>query len=142
MQKGKVIIIYVVIIIVILAVVFFSQQPSLKEFGKNLFSLSQGYNKTGEYMANGSNWVKDNILSKIGGEVQKRGDMAKEELTDQKEKVSESIGEKIKNYFSGVVDSVFHPGENTSPADSAAESAKNCPPCPQIQSSPYQTSQP
>jgi len=78
MQKGKVIIIYVVIIIVILAVVFFSQQPSLKEFGKNLFSLSQGYNKTGEYMANGSNWVKDNILSKIGGEVQKRGGMAKE----------------------------------------------------------------
>ena len=142
MQKGKGIIIYIVIIIVILAVVFLSQQPSLKEFGKNLFSLSQGYNKTGGYLANGSNWVKDNILSKIGGEVQKRGDMAKEGITEQKEKISESVGEKIKNYFSGVVDSVFHPGENTSPADSAAESAKNCPPCPQIQSSPYQTSQP
>ena len=138
MQKGKVIIIYVVIIIVILAVVFFSQQPSLKEFGKNLFSLSQGYNKTGEYMANGSNWVKDNILSKIGGEVQKRGDMAKEGITEQKEKISESVGEKIKNYFSGIVDSVFHPGENTTPA----ESSKTCPPCQEIQCSPYKTSQP
>jgi predicted PurR-regulated permease PerM len=133
---GKGIIIYIVIIIVILAVVFLSQQPSLKEFGKNLFSLSQGYNKTGEYVANGSNWVKDNILSKIGGEVQKRGDMAKEGITEQKEKISESVGEKIKNYFSGIVDSVFHPGENAAPA----ESAKNCPPCQQIQSSPYQTS--
>jgi len=139
MQKGKGIIKYIVIIIVILAIVFLSQQPSLKEFGKNLFSLSQGYNKAGEYVAKGSDWVKDNVLSKIGGEVQKRGDMAKEGITEQKEKISESVGEKIKNYFSGVVDSVFHPGKNASPEDSAAESSKNCPPCQQIQSSPYQT---
>lgn len=136
MKKG--IIKYIVIIIVILVIVFLSQQPNLKEFGKNLFSFSQEYNKTEGYWAKGANWVKDNIFSKIGGEVQKRGDMAKEELTSQKEKVSESIGEKIKNYFSGIVDSVFHPGENTSPT----ESSKNCPACQQIQSSPYQTSQP
>jgi predicted PurR-regulated permease PerM len=136
MNKG--IVIYIVIIIVILAIVFLSQQSNFKEFGKNLFSLSQGYNKTGEYMANGSNWVKDNILSKIGGEVQKRGDMAKEGITEQKEKISENVGEKIKNYFAGIVDSVFHPGENNSPT----ESSNNCPPCQQIQYSPYQTSQP
>jgi len=133
MDKEKGFIKYIVIIIVILVIVFLSQLSYFKESGGNFFyRTGNGYDDTSDsFWAKGSNWVQDNIFSKIGGEVQKRGDMAKEELNAQKEKVSESIGEKIKNYFSGIVDSVFSPGKNKTETETQTQ---NCPAC----TTPYQ----
>ena len=105
MQEGF--IKYIIIIVVILILVFLSQKPDFKIFDKNL--LSKVFTTAQNYWAKGLNWVQDKAYPNISGEVQKRGDILKEGINQEKEKVSESIGEKIKNYFSGLVDSVIHP---------------------------------
>jgi hypothetical protein len=110
---------YVLIITVILFIAFLSQQAYSKGREKALVSDATSQAKT--YLAEGSNWVSSNVFPKITGEVAKRGDMIKEEVVQEKNKVSENIGEKIKNYFSGVTESIVHPGtpQNCQPAQTS-----------------------
>ena len=112
---------YIVIIVVILAVVFLSQQAYTRGAGKTLISNSTG--KVKSYLSQGSNWVLSKVYPKISGEVQKRGDIIKNEVSQEKQKVSENIGTKIKNYFSGISDSILHPGENNSCPTPAAQTS-------------------
>jgi hypothetical protein len=98
---------YFFIIIVILAIVFLSQQSYSKEFGKN-WAIKASESVSG-YWAKGASWATEHVYSKASEEVQNRGEVIKSEINNEKEKVSENISEKIKNYFSGVVDSVIHP---------------------------------
>ena len=62
------------------------------------------------------------IYPKISGEVQKRGDRIKNEVSQEKQKVSENIGQKISNYFSGVTESILHPGtpQNCQPTQTSS----------------------
>lgn len=99
-------------IIVVLVAVFLSQQAYSRGFGKTL--VSDATNQAQAYLAKGSDWVMSNVYPKISGEVQKRGDIIKNEVSQEKNKVSENIGQKISNYFSGVADSILHPGQNNS----------------------------
>lgn len=121
---------YIAIIAVILAVVFLSQQPYFRGIGRDMFS--KGSSAVQGYLAKGSNWAKDIALPKISGEVAQKQAMVANGIDQQKEKVSESVGTKIKNYVSGVVDSVL--GKSNSNF-----SAQNCPPvqCPSCPSKPY-----
>lgn len=112
----------IVVILVILLVVFFSQQAYFKLKAGN--SAPQQTGAVQDYLTKGSNWVRDSIYPKISGEVQKRGDIIKNEVSSEKQKISEDIGTKIKNYFSGVVDSVFNPGklnQNCPPVDTQVQ---------------------
>jgi hypothetical protein len=102
--------IYTVIIIFILLVVFSSQQAYSRGVGKNLISAAA--NQAGAYLSKGADWVMSNVYPKITGEVQKRGDMIKTEVKQEKEKVSENILTKVGNYFSGVANNVLHPDQN------------------------------
>lgn len=113
----------IVIIIVILVAVFFSQKADFRENGKSLLSQTAGQV---------SGWVKDNALPKISGEVEKRGEMIKNEINQEKQKISETIGEKIKNYFSGIIDNIFNPGKNNNDSQDSAPSQEL------IQNQPYQ----
>ncbi|OGZ79379.1 MAG: hypothetical protein A2358_00230 [Candidatus Staskawiczbacteria bacterium RIFOXYB1_FULL_37_44] len=99
---------YIVIIAVILAVVFASQQAFLKENQKTFVYGAMDQGKA--YLAKGSEWVTSKIYPKISEEAQKRGEAIKNGVDQEKNKISENIGEKISNYFSGVADSVLHPG--------------------------------
>ncbi len=110
---------YIVIIAVILAVVFLGQQAYTREFGKNLISGAES--QVQAYAAKGSNWVMSKVYPTISGEVQKRGDVIKNEITQEKNKVSENISTKIGNYFSGIADSILHPGENNNCAVQPAQ---------------------
>lgn len=125
-MEAKTSIKYISIIIIILVVVFLSQQAFFKGTEKTFISNAGDQIKT--YLSKGSDWVASNVYPKISGEVQKRGDAIKEEINQEKQKVSESIGEKIKNYFSGISDSVFNPGklkqnqnQNCPPVDTQAQ---------------------
>jgi hypothetical protein len=115
---------YIVIIIVILIVAFLSQQSYFKGYGKSFSETASGTFMG--YWAKGSDWVRANIYPKIGFEVEKRGEIITNEVNQQKEKISESVGEKIKNYFSGIVDSVFHPSSTSS--SSSSSSGQSCSP--------------
>ena len=114
MRKG--IIKYIIIIAVILIVVFLSQQAYSRGIGKALISAAA--NQASAYMAEGSSWVMSNIYPKISGEVQNRGAIIQNEVNQEKQKVSENIGTKIENYFSGVANSVLHPGQTTGQTNS------------------------
>jgi len=111
---------YILIIIVILAIVFLSQQVYTFEVGKKVSSNIS--DKATAYMAKGSDWITSKMYPKVTGEVQKRGDIIKNEVKTEKEKVSENIGEKISNYFSGVSNSIIHPGtpQNCLPAQTGS----------------------
>ncbi len=95
-------------IVIILVVVFLSQQPYFKATGKTLISAAT--NQAKSEAAKGSDWVGANIISKIGGEAQNGGDAIKVEANQEKNNVSQNIGQKISNYFSGVANSIIHPG--------------------------------
>lgn len=103
---------YIVIIGVIIILIILGQQAYFKAIGKNTISKTSGV--INDYLAKGANWVSEKVFPKITGEVEKRGDMIKEGISAEKEKVVESAGEKIKNYFSGVVDNIIHPAEKNS----------------------------
>ena len=107
-------------IVLILVVVFLSQQVYSRVVGKTLVSAAT--NQASIYVAKGSNWVDANVISKIGGEAQKRGDIIKNEVTQEKNNVSQNIGQKISNYFSGVANSIVHPGnpQNCQPTQTSS----------------------
>lgn len=90
---------------------FLSQRGSLLGGGKTFTFVNEMLDQTQNYLAKGSGWVMDKAFPNIVGEAQKRGEMIAEGVEEQKEKVSESILEKAKNYFSGISDAIFHPGE-------------------------------
>lgn len=114
---------FIIMIIIVLAIVFLSQQAYTRGFGKTI--ISDAANQTEAYLSKGSNWALSNIYPKISGEVQKRGDIIKSEVNQEKQKISENIGTKIKNYFSGVANSILHPEtpQNCQPATTPANQA-------------------
>lgn len=114
---------YFVIIAVILGVAFFSQNQKILGEGKNFSFVNNAISQAEGYVAKGSGWVMDRVFPNISGEVQKRGEMVIDGVNNKKEEVQENISEKISDYFSGVTESVLHPGE-----------PQNCPPA-QTQSS-------
>lgn len=119
---------YIFIISVILVIVFLSQQSYSRDFGKD-WAIKASESASG-YWAKGASWVSGHVYSRVSEEVQNRGEVIKEEINNEKEKVSENISEKIKNYFSGVVDSVIHPAEKNNSEN------KNCQPAETLNSAP------
>ena len=113
---------YIVIIIVILAVVFLSQQLYFRGIGKTL--ISSATNQVGAYLAKGTDWAMSTIYPKISGEVQNGGDTITTQV-NQVKKLPENILTKVGNYFSGIANSVLHPGQtnNNCPAQPAQTSS-------------------
>ena len=104
----KKVLISLVVVIIILVGVFMSQQAYSRGVGKTLISDATSQAKT--VLSQGTNWAMANIYPKITGEVQARGDIIKKEVGSEQKKVSETIGQKISNYFSGVANAITHPG--------------------------------
>lgn len=90
----------IVIIIIILVIVFFSQQPDFREYGKNLYDRAATQGRG--WWQGAYSYAEQNILPKIGGEVEKRKEIIQEELQQEKNKISENIWQKIKNYFANI----------------------------------------
>lgn len=114
----KKIISYILIIAVILIIVVLSQMPFFGQWGKR--ATSKITEPVQNYLTKGSSWVSGSIVPTISGEVQKRGEMIKNEVNQEKQKVSENILQKVGNYFSGITNSIVHPGspQNCQPTTS------------------------
>lgn len=113
----------VVIIIIILTVVFFSQQPNSREYGKNLYN--QAFTQGQSWWQGAYGYAQQNVFSKVGGEVEKKKELIQDELQKEKNKMSENILQKIKNYFSNIISRTFksaekseQPPSNSAPANS------------------------
>jgi hypothetical protein len=108
-MRAKNIIISIIGIIVVLILVFLSQSGNLSFLGsrKTYTFVKNALGQAENSVAKGSSWIKDILFPKIGGEVQKRGEALQNEVNTEKQKVSETIGNKIKNYFSGVTNALL-----------------------------------
>jgi hypothetical protein len=84
---------YIILIIVILVLLFFSQQAYSGLFIKR--ALSGVSDQASAYLAKGSNWITSKIYPEI-----------------TKQNISDSV-KKVEDYFSGITNSILHPGENT-----------------------------
>lgn len=119
----KKIIFGVIAIVAVLVVVFLSQKSYFNGTEKTF--VYGAIDQARAYSAKGVNWAISTVYPKISGEAQKRGDIIKNEVNLEKEKISEGIGEKISNYFSGVTNSVLHPGTpQNCPAQTSSGSGK------------------
>lgn len=112
----------VVIIIIILVAVFFSQQPNFREYGKNLYN--QAFAQGQSWWQGAYSYAKQNVFPKIGGEVEKKKEVIQDELQKEKNKMSENILQKIKNYFLNIISRTFksvekseQPPSNSAPAN-------------------------
>ena len=108
----KKVIVFIIIIIIILLAIFLSQQVYSRAVEKTLISAAK--NQASAYVKEATNWAMSDIYPKISGEVQKRGSAIQNDINQEKQKVSENIGTQIKNYFSGIANSIVHPGQNNS----------------------------
>lgn len=116
-MKEKGFINYLVAIGVVLGAAFLSQQAFFKGKVETFYNNPAG-KEVSKYLSGAGQWVNDNLYARVTREVQNRGEALTGELNKEKQNVAQSIGAKIKNYFGGVVDSVFNPGKNNS-TDSA-----------------------
>lgn len=106
---NKRIIIYIIAIIIILVAIFFSQQAVSSKVGKNLISGATA--QTSAIMAKGSNLGISSAYSKISESIQSGGEMIINEINQAQQKISDTQ-KNISNYFSGISNSILHPGEN------------------------------
>ena len=100
-------ILYIVGIVAVLGIVFVSQQGIFSDFGQAAQAAISGY------WAKGANWASDNAYQPLSDEVQKRGEIVGDEINSGKEKISENVLQKVGDYFSGIADSIVHPGNNS-----------------------------
>ena len=104
----------IIIILIIVIVVFLSQQPQFAVLGQNAYTWIE--KKADPYTSKINDVLENKIYPVVGGEVNKRKDIISQEidqqLTTEKEKISQTLSEKIKNYLTNVVDSIFFPGKS------------------------------
>jgi hypothetical protein len=108
----------IIIIAIILGLVVVSQQPHVKSWGQNALSWVE---KTADpYTSKVTDLFENKVYPVVSGEVSKKVDIAGQEINlqieTQKEKISQSLAEKIKNYFSNIIDSIFFPNKINQPS--------------------------
>lgn len=94
----------IVIIAVILAVVFLSQLPYFKTnsqiYNFPLFKKSEGYSGNFSFNSNRVNdWLKSNVYDRIGGEAEKRQELATGEINKQKEEIAKNSVYRVKKFI-------------------------------------------
>ena len=94
----------IVIIVIILTVVFLSQQPYFREYGKNLYSQIKP--RVEAYWSKTTDWFKNNVYSRVSGEVESKSKIIQQEINKQKNNIAQNIWDKIKNYFSNIFSKV------------------------------------
>jgi len=87
----------IVIIAIILIVVFLSQNKQFSPIAQNLYKKADGIVRP--YYLKSENWLRANIYSRFGGEVEKGLNEAKKEIVNQKDNLAENIWGKLKNYL-------------------------------------------
>jgi len=109
---------YIVIIGLIFLVLILGQQTFFKDIGREYIGRVQQWG-SGLWQSAQDYW-STHILKKVTSEVEKRQNIAKDEIKDQAKQVTQTVWQKIKGYFVGIFNSVFNKGstepDTTQPA--------------------------
>lgn len=90
----------IVIVIVLLAMVSLSQQAYFNGVGKKFYFQAEVQTKI--YWTKIADWFKNNVYTKVSGEVEQKSAVVQEEITKQKDNVVKNVWENIKNYFANI----------------------------------------
>lgn len=96
MEKGP-LIKSIIVIAVVLAVAFLSQQPYMQELGKKAYTQLE--REVRGYWSSVVDWYNTNIYPEASKQAESGGEVIKEEVTKQKDNLSQNIWDKIENYF-------------------------------------------
>lgn len=91
---------YVIFILIILAIVFLSQQAYFQEKGKIIYGKAAEWGSVIKKQC--QDFFQKNIFSRISSEIEKRQQIAKQELENQSKEVRGNLWQGIKNYFLGL----------------------------------------
>ncbi len=105
---NKKIIFYIVLIIVILIFVFLSQQVYSRWVGKTL--ISGITSRASAYLAKGANWAMSDIYPKVNNQLKSGGETMQNKAEQTKQNIFSDAAKNIGNYFSGIANSILHPG--------------------------------
>jgi type IV secretory pathway TrbL component len=103
-------------IVATLATAFLSQQAFMKVNGTTFVSAAMNQAKAS--ITKGSDWV----MSKVSDNVQSGGEAIKKTAANTTKNVSNSLGNKIENYFSNLGNSII--GKTPEPASCSAQLTK------------------
>jgi hypothetical protein len=87
----------IIIIAVIILIVFLGQKPYFQKQGTIWLQKADSY--ISPYKQKIDDFIKNQVLGRVGGEVDKKKQEITQELSAQKEKVSQDLWQQIKNYF-------------------------------------------
>jgi len=91
---------YIILIILIFAILILGQQTYFKNIGRDLYKKFEGWGKI--LWQKCENFWNKNILHKVTSEIEKRQDIAKQEIKKETKEAGQNIWDKIKNYFWGI----------------------------------------
>lgn len=92
---------YIIFILIILAIIFLSQQPYFQKGGEKIYQKAAGWGSAVKNWCQG--FFQKNIFSRISSEIEKRQEIAKQELENQSKEIGQNIWQRIKNYLFGLV---------------------------------------
>ncbi|MBU2540008.1 hypothetical protein KJ786_02510 [Patescibacteria group bacterium] len=92
---------YIILIVLVFAIIILGQQAYFQSLGTKVIEWgSLIWQKCQDY------WNK-NILRKVTTEIEKRQNIAKEEIKEQTKEVTLTVWQKVKNYISGLINGVL-----------------------------------
>jgi predicted PurR-regulated permease PerM len=96
----------IIFLIIILAILVLSQQPYFEKWGREIYRKIDNWVTTIWQYCQGY-WNK-NILHRVSSEIEKRQNIAKQELKDETKQVTQNIWEKIRDYVAGIFNNIFN----------------------------------
>ena len=97
---------YILIIAFIFLILILGQQVYFKNLGKEYLDKIQAWGNA-QWQKAQDYWDK-HILNKVTDEVEKRQNIAKEEIKGQAKQVTQTVWEKVKGYVTGIFNSIFN----------------------------------
>ncbi|MFA5878041.1 MAG: hypothetical protein WC845_01615 [Candidatus Staskawiczbacteria bacterium] len=95
----------VILIVVIIIVAVLSQQPYFETQGNGLYKKVELRGQA--LWQAGENYWNNNIVHRATTEIEKRQDIAKDELKAGTKQISKNAWEKMKDYFSDLLSGLF-----------------------------------
>lgn len=96
---------YIIFIILVFLFLVLGQQPYFEKIGKDMWQSISGWG-IGIWNQIVNYWNK-HIFKSVTSEIEKRQNIAKDEIKGQAKEITLSIWQKTKNYFVGIFNSVL-----------------------------------
>lgn len=95
----------VILIIIIVIILWLGHVPYFQHLGRNLYTEAESYARV--LWQSGVDFWNQHILGRVSSEIEKRQNIVKKEINGQVQQVGQTIWEKIKNYFSGLISGIL-----------------------------------